>query len=99
MTMWAEAIKYGDFVAPAGTVVANVVVSFTGSDGVAHSVTAPADAATVSIDLAADTYAVTAQAVDATGANVGPAATATEVVPAPATVTVQIPTGLSGAPA
>jgi uncharacterized protein YfiM (DUF2279 family) len=88
---------------PAGTnAVDHIVVSATGSaSGNTTPVTqnVPAQTAagsvTVSFSLQADTYTLSAQAVDVNGNPIGTAATGSLVVSAPATVTLIVPTAIS----
>jgi hypothetical protein len=96
MSLRQEVIVYGDFAAPAGTVVANVVLTFTDGSGNHQGVTLAAGAQPAAIDLVAGDYTATAQAVDASGASIGPAATDTFSIAAPVTVTVSIPVSMSG---
>ena len=100
MTTIVETLVYGDFVAPAGTVVNHVTVTFTGTVAAnTTSVTVGAGITTAtSPTLNPDTYTVTAQAFTVTGTAVGPVATdpVAQIVPVPATVTVSIPVSISG---
>ena len=96
MSLRTEVIVYGDFVAPAGTMVANIVLTFTDSQGNHQGVTLAPGAQPGAIDLAAGDYTATAQAVDASGAAIGSAATDSFTIAAPATVTVSIPVSMTG---
>ena len=91
-----EVITYGKFEAPEGTVVTGIVLTFTDSTGAHQGVTLAPDGQPTAIDLPAETYTATAQAVDAAGANIGPAAVDTFTLVAPVTVTVSIPVALTG---
>ena len=97
MSTLTEDIKYGAFEAPAGTVVASVVVTATDASGNHIGTTVPVGASQAILTLTEGPWTVTAQAVDLTGNAVGPVAT--DPVPytvAASTVTVQVPVGLSG---
>ena len=97
MSTLTESIVYGAFVAPAGTVVANVVVTATDATGNHVGTTVTVGAAQAILTLTPGTWTVTAQAVDASGNAVGPVAT--DPVPytvAATTVTVQVPVSLTG---
>ena len=96
MTTRQETIVYGDFVAPVGTVVANIVLTITDSMGVQQSVTLPPGTQSATFELAPEMYVASAQAVDAGNAPIGPAATDTFTISAPATVVLQIPIALIG---
>lgn len=87
------AVVYADVTGfPAGSAVANIVATITGSDGVAHSQTVPAGTASVTFPaVAADTYAVSVAGVDASGATLGTPATGSITITAPATVTLSLP--------
>jgi hypothetical protein len=97
--MLNETIVWGDFIAPAGTVVAGSTLTATDTSGNHIGVTLSAGQTSAQLDLTVGTWTVTAQAVDASGAPIGPVATdpQTYTVAAPTTITVQVPTGLSGA--
>lgn len=90
-------ISYGNFSAPAGTVVANIVVTGTASGSAANSFTqtVPEGTATVTQVVAPDTYSVSVQAYDgSTPPNpIGTAVTTTFTVAA--TVTISIPVSVS----
>jgi hypothetical protein len=92
-------VGYGPFDAPTGTTVAGVLFTATDSTGATIASQALAALATaVSVTFpAAGVYALSAQAVDAAGNHIGPAATGTYTVAAPSTVTVQIPTSIVAA--
>lgn len=93
-------LGYGPFEAPIGTSVAGVLVNVTAADGTSAGTEAIAALATsAAFVLAPGSYTVTAQAVDASGAPVGPAVSDSFDVAgsAPVTVTVQIPTSISAA--
>ena len=90
-------VGYGPFSATAGTVVSGALFTVTDSTGAVIASQALAALAT-SVDVAfpaAGTYTLSAQAVDAAGDHIGPAATASYTVAAAATVTVQIPISLT----
>ena len=101
MTDSVVSITYADSAAtfPAGTVVDHIVVSIAdtaASPPVLVSQNVPAATATVTFaNVAPGTYTATAQAVDATGAALGAAATATFTVAAPATISVSLPASVS----
>lgn len=90
-------VTYGDFSAPAGTTVANVVITIKDvAQGITVSQTVGVGTMSVSFaDVVVGTYTMTAQAVDEAGVSVGPAATGSFVVAAPATVIVQIPVAVT----
>ena len=92
-------VGYGPFSAPAGTAVAGVLFTATDSTGAVvatQALAALATDATVTFP-AAGSYTLSAQAVDAAGNHIGPAATLSYSVVAPTTVTVQIPTSIVAA--
>jgi hypothetical protein len=97
MSTRQETIVYGDFAAPEGTVVANIVLTFTDTQGVSVAPIVAPGAQPDPIDLKPETYRVTAQAVDASGAAIGPAAIDIFTIAAPVTVTVSIPVSMTGA--
>lgn len=92
-------VGYGPFDSPAGTSVVGVLFTATDSNGTVVSTQALAAlTAEASVTFAEPgVYTLSAQAVDAAGNHVGPAATTTYTASAPATVTVQIPTSISAA--
>jgi len=96
MTIRTETITYGDFVAPAGTVVSNIVVTYNNGVDAPQVVYVSPGAQAAPVDLVPGSYTVTAQAVDAAGANVGTAATDSFAIAAPAPAPVSIPTALTG---
>jgi hypothetical protein len=105
MKTLSELIKLGPFEAPINTVVANIQVKATEAGGAVSQVSvtnltpdANGDLVVPPILLDVGTWTVTAQALDASGLPIGPAATdpTAYVVAAPTTVTVQIPASLSG---
>ena len=80
---------------PAGSAVANVVATITGTTSAAVSQTVAPDAASIVFAaVAADTYAYSVAAVDATGAVIGTAVTGSFVVTAPATVSLSLPSAV-----
>jgi len=79
---------------PAGSAVDQLVLSISGPEASTQSLPANASTATVTINTAGD-YSATVQAVDATGAHLGVAASATFSIAAPATVTLSLPSALS----
>lgn len=92
-------VGYRPFEAPLGTTVAGVLFTAADSTGavIATQALAPlATEATVTFPAAGD-YTLSAQAVDASGNHIGPAATTTYTVAAPSTVTVQIPASITAA--
>jgi hypothetical protein len=96
MSLRQEVIVYQDFSAPAGTVVSGIVLTFTDSQGNHQGTTLAPGAQPAPINLSPETYTATAQAVDASGNNIGPAATDSFVIAAPATITVSIPGTMTG---
>jgi hypothetical protein len=91
-----ETIVYGDFEAPVGTVVSSITLTITDSAGVAVSQSVVPGERPVPVELNAETYIASAQAVDASGQAVGPAATDSFVISVPTSVTVSIPVAMSG---
>jgi hypothetical protein len=85
---------------PAGTVVDHILCTLTGAatPAVSQSV-APLTATVTFPNVAADTYTVTAQAIDATGAPLGTAVSTTLVVTAPATISLNLPSAVTAAQA
>ena len=98
MTTRTEIIIYGDFVAPAGTVVANIVINVVDSTNtVVFTDTVAPGTPEVVFTVNTGSFVLTAQAVDASGNNIGPAATDSFTVSTPVTtVTVSIPVSVSG---
>jgi hypothetical protein len=96
MALRTEVITYGDFQAPAGTVVVSVVLTYTDATGNHQGSTIPAGTQPAPVTLDPGVWTATAQAVDAAGNAVGPVATDTFTIEVPATITVSIPTALSG---
>ena len=84
---------------PAGSAVANVVVSITDTSvtpPVATTQTVADGTTTVTFaNVAVGSYTASAQAVDATGAALGPAATTTFTITAPATIALSLPLTLN----
>ncbi len=98
MSQVNETIVWGNFNAAPGTVVASAELIATEAAGAQVKVSVTPGQTSASIDLTAGTWTVKCQALDATGAAVGPAAVDpnTYTVAVPTTITVQIPTGLTG---
>jgi hypothetical protein len=92
-------VGYGPFEAPTGTTVAGVLFTATDATGAVVSTQALAALATeASVTFpAAGSYVLSAQAVDAAGNHIGPAATTTYAAAGATTVTVQIPTSIAAA--
>ena len=89
------AIVYGNFSAPAGTVVANILVSFTGATSANNaSQTVPPGTASVVQALNPDSYTYSVEAIDASNAVIGTAVTGSFVVPTSG-VTVSVPTSVT----
>ena len=86
-------IGYGDFLSI--TDVANISVTVTDDKGNHIGQTVAPNTPSVNFDLDSGNYVVSAQAVDASGSNIGLAATASFTVEAPAMITVQIPVGVA----
>jgi hypothetical protein len=101
MATRTEIVTYGNFENPTGLPVANIVVTFTATNVPANSVTqtVPPGTTTVTQVLLADTYIITAQAVDANGANIGKPATDNVIIPVAIvpSLVVQIPISMVGA--
>ncbi len=92
-------VGYGPFEAPAKTVVAGVLFTATDSTGAViatQALAALATEASVTFPAAGD-YTLSAQAVDAAGNHIGPAASTTYTAAGVTTVTVQIPTSITAA--
>jgi hypothetical protein len=96
MTQRSEIITYGDFSAPAGTVVTAVVITFLDDLGIHRGLTLSPGGQPEAFDLPPGIYRATAQALDADGNAVGPAAVDSFVMEAPPTVLVSIPLTLGG---
>lgn len=89
-------ITYGDFDAPAGTVVDQVIVMLIGNNPAnSQSQAVAPDTPSVTFNnVAADTYTGSAQAISS-GVAIGPSVTDTITVSGPSTVTVSIPQSIS----
>ena len=86
------AITYGNFNAPAGTVVAGILVTATASGNPANSFSTEVAPGTadVTATLNPDNYTYTIQAVDANKTPIGPALTGTFTVATPAVVSIPV---------
>ena len=105
MSTLTEVVKLGPFDAPAGTAVASISITATDASGnhVGSTITsltpdANGNLMAPPITLGVGVWTVSAQALDTSGAPVGPAAVdpTTYTVAAPTTITVQIPVAASG---
>lgn len=85
---------------PAGTVVDHILCTLTGSTtpAISQSV-APLTASVTFPNVPADSYTVTAQAMDATGAPLGTAVSTTITITAPATISLNLPSAVTAAQA
>jgi hypothetical protein len=91
MASRVETLTYGDFLAPAGTVVTTIVCLFSEAAGAHVGQTVPAGTTTIRQDLDAGTWTFTAQALDQGGKLVGPPASDGPFTVQASTVTVSIP--------
>ena len=96
MSTLALSISYVGFTAPAGTVVASVLVTVTNPDAskVTQSLVDGQTSATFTLTQVGS-YTITAAALDVTGATIGTEASTTASLAAPTTVTVSIPAALT----
>jgi hypothetical protein len=83
---------------PAGSVVQAILVAMVGTNTANNQsqTLPPATATAVFNSVNPDTYTVTASGVDASGNTFGTPATATIVIAAPTTVTLELPTSIAG---
>ena len=95
MTNRTETITFGDFIAPAGTVVAGTLVTFDSAEGAHQEVKLAPGETVATIDLAPGDYIAKAQAVDSAGSPIGSSVSESFTI-APTTVTVQIPVSITG---
>ncbi len=92
----AKVTALADLVVAAGTAVAAVRFTVTGEKGSAQSQDLPVSGDLLGLEATfpisdADTYTITAQAIDQVGNLLGTAASTTAVIEVPVTITVQVP--------
>lgn len=91
-------ISYADVPGfPAGSAVANINVTVSNPDATVQPVQSlpPATTSATFTATQVGNYGISVQAVDATGAALGPAVTATFSVQAPSTVTLSLPSSIT----
>ena len=96
MSTYTADVTYGPFVAPAGTVVASIVLTATEAGGAVVTGSIQPSETIGTLTLTDGVWTVKAQAVDAAGGSVGPAAVDPVTYTVTSTVTVNIPVSLTG---